>query len=117
MTVREDLFLHVVGQLRCGASQAELSTMLNECVNRARETGSAATLTLTIKIVPDGDGTYRLEDKYVHKLPSMKRSSTIMYGTPDGNLMRDDPRQRELDIRPVPIERPTTLKSIEEKSA
>ena len=40
-----------------------------------------------------------------------------MYGTPDGNLMREDPRQAELDIRVVPHDRPATLKTIEEKSA
>lgn len=117
MAIREDLFLFVVGQLRHGTTQAELSEMLSECVNRTRETGSAATLTLTLKILPDGDGTYRIEDKAVHKLPSMKRGATIMYGTPDGNLLREDPRQAELDIRIIPNDRPTTLKTIEDKSA
>jgi len=117
MAVREDLFLHTIAHLRCGATQAELSEALNECVTRARETGSAASLTLTLKIEPDGDGTYRIGDKFASKLPSMKRGSTIMYGTPDGNLLREDPRQAQLPLRPVPDERPATLKTIEEKSA
>lgn len=117
MSIREDLFLYTVAQLRSGATQSELSEALNECVNRARETGSAATLTLTLKIDPDGDGTYRIADKFASKLPSMRRGSTIMYGTPDGNLMREDPRQAELDIRIVPHDRAAPLKTIEDKSA
>ena len=119
MAIREDLFLFVVGQLRYGATQAELSEMLNECVNRARDTGKTATLTLTLKIVPDakGEGTYRIEDRSVHKLPSFERGTTIMFGTPDGNLLREDPRQRALDLRQVSDDRPATLKQPEVHSA
>src|SRR5574343_193736 len=117
MSVREDLFQLVVRKLRYGATQAELSEALNNCVNAVRETGSPASLTLTLKIDPDGDGTYRITDKFVHKLPSLKRGSTIMYGTPDGSLEREDPRQSALDLRAIPSDRPTTLKTIEEKSA
>lgn len=110
--IRDDLFAYTLAQLRYGATQAELSEMLNECVNRARETGKAATITLTLKIVPDGDGTYRLEDKAVHKLPTFSRGSTVMYGTPEGNLQREDPRQKTLELRPIADE-PATFKPLE----
>ena len=119
MSVREDLFNFLVTQLRYGAAHIELSEKLNECVNTARDTGKPATLTLTLKIIPDakGEGTYRIEDKIVHKLPNFDQGSTVMYGTPDGNLQREDPRQKALDLRSIPIERPTTLKNPEEKTA
>ncbi len=117
MAIREDLFLFVIGQLRYGATQAELSEALNACVNAARETGSKATLTLSLQILPDGDGTYRIEDKFVHKLPSLKRGSTIMYGTPEGNLEREDPRQKSLDLRSVPDARPEPIKTPQEATA
>lgn len=113
MSTRSDLFAYVVGQLRHGATQDELSDMLNDCVQRARDTNKPATLTLTLKIVPDGLGTYRIEDKAVHKLPLFERGSTVMYGTPDGNLQREDPRQRALDLRTVPADAHTTLAAID----
>lgn len=119
MAVREDLFTFLVSQLRYGATQTELSEKLNECVNVARDTGKPATLTLTLKIVPDarGEGTYKIEDRAVHKLPVFERGGTVMYGTPDGNLQREDPRQKSLDLRALTIERPSIFKNPEEKTA
>lgn len=39
MAIRQDLFAHVINQLRRGAAQEELSERLNECVQNARDTG------------------------------------------------------------------------------
>lgn len=97
---RPDLFQHVVNSLRYGAAAEELSEALAECVDRARDAGKAATLTLTIKIKPKGNsGQYFIEDDIKTKVPALMKEETIMFGTPDGNLTREDPRQQKLPLR------------------
>jgi hypothetical protein len=99
---RPDLFTHVLNQLRYGAAQEDLSEQLAHCVDRARETGKAAEITLKIKIKPQGQsGQYILLDEIKVKAPEPVKEQTIMFGTPEGNLTREDPRQQKLPLRDV----------------
>ena len=102
MSVREDLFNATVAQLRNGQTQIEASEMLNELVLACRETNKVGELTLKIKVRPDGaSGQYFLEDQVSINAPKSERGKTLFFGTPDGNLQRDDPNQRKLDLRNV----------------
>ena len=99
---RPDLATHVLNNLRYGQTQSEMSEALAEAVERARETGKQATVTLVITIKPQGNsGQYFLTDEVKQKLPSLPKAQTIMFGTPEGNLLRDDPRQQKLPLRDV----------------
>lgn len=109
---RPDLWNSTVAQLRSGSTQEELSDMLGEAVNMARETGRQATVTLQIIVKPIGDGQYEIRDKVSHKLPELPRGMTLMYGTPEGNLMRDNPKQASLNLRSAD-EAPAPLKHVE----
>jgi hypothetical protein len=93
-----DRFLAVLRDLRKGRTVSELEDKMREVVNRVRDTGKKGTLTLTISIDPTkaGDGTYQLSDKVVSKLPDFERHATLFFGTPDGNLQQEDPRQQPL---------------------
>ena len=102
----DDLFATVLSQLRAGRTQEELSDELRACVNHARETGKKAVLTLAITITPvrgeDGEtGQYDVTDKITTKNPEYQRGRTLFFGTPEGNLEREDPRQGKLDLREV----------------
>jgi len=110
---RPDLWNFTVAQLRAGATQEELSEKLSEAVNMARETGKPAEVTLKITVKPVGDGQYELRDKVSAKLPELQRGMTLMFGTPDGNLMREDPRQKKMDLRSVSDEKPSEFKKAE----
>jgi len=110
---RPDLWNFTVAQLRAGATQEELSEQLSEAVNMARETGKPAEVTLKITVKPVGDGQYELRDKVSAKLPELQRGMTLMFGTPDGNLMREDPRQKKMDLRGVSDEKPSEFKKAE----
>lgn len=112
---RPDLWNSTVALLRAGATQEELSEKLAEAVNMARETGKAGEVILRITVKPVGDGQYELRDKVTAKLPELQRGMTLMFGTPDGNLMRDDPRQKKLELRGVSSDKPSaeSLKSAE----
>jgi len=111
--MRPDLFIHTIGLMRYGATGDELSEALHECVERARETGKQAELLLSIKIKPNGtSGQYELRDTLKTKLPELDKGSTLVFGTPEGNLTREDPQQRELDLRQVRDTTPTNFKEL-----
>lgn len=102
MAVREDLFNATVAQLRNGSTQIEASELLNELVQACRETNKVGELTLKIKVRPDGaSGQYFLEDQVSINAPKPERGKTLFFGTPDGNLQRDDPNQKKLDLRAI----------------
>lgn len=93
-----DRFLVVLRDLRKGRTVSELEDQLREVVNRCRDTGKKGAVTLTISVDPikAGDGTYQLTDKITAKLPQFDRHATLFFGTPDGNLQQEDPRQEPL---------------------
>jgi len=96
---RPDLWNATVAQLRSGTAQEELSEKLAAAVNAARDTGKQAEITLKLTVKPVGDGQYELRYKINDKLPEFERGATLMFGTPDGNLTRDDPNQQKLNLR------------------
>lgn len=107
MSTRHDLGLYVLGQCRGGALQDELSDAINACVARSQETGKQSTVTLVVKIKPNGGtGQYHLTDEIKTKLPALDKGASIFFGTPEGNLQREDPAQRKLDLEAVGDDRP-----------
>lgn len=111
--MRPDLITHVINTLRHGAAAEELSAALTECVDRANDTGKVATLTLILKIKPEGrGGQYLLHDEVKTKLPALDKGGTLLFGTPDGNLQRQDPRQAGLDLKRIPDEPKPTPKQV-----
>lgn len=99
---REDLFRHTLGMLRYGEMEKELTDALAECISRAQTSGKVTELTLKIKIKPrQNTGQYLIEDDITTKLPKRLKEETLLFGTPDGNLQREDPRQRSFDLRDV----------------
>ena len=112
MSLNPNLFASVINQLRHGGAQESLSEALSECVETARLRGKSAKLVLTLTVKPHGDGQYELRDDVTTKLPKPERGLTLMFGTPEGNLTRHDPRQQALDLKGVPDDRPAELKKL-----
>ncbi|MFL0806711.1 MAG: hypothetical protein K6L60_05435 [Oceanobacter sp.] len=98
---QSNLFATVIAQLQNGTTQAEASEMLSELVSACRMTNKVGEMNLKIKVRPDGNGQYFLEDQLTSKAPKMERGKTLFFGTPDGNLTRTDPKQRSLPLREV----------------
>lgn len=93
---RKDLFLHTVRELLNGGTADELSERLAACVAAASETGKTASLTFKLIVKPRGrTGQYELRDEITDKVPELDRGITLMFGTPEGNLQRRDPNQKE----------------------
>ncbi len=112
--MRADLFVYTLNQLRYGAVADELSERLAECVQRAGETGKQAKLTLTLTIKPSGgQGQYEIRDQIKTVLPELDKGLTLMFGTPEGDLTREDPRQQKLELRKVTNDQPENLRKVE----
>ena len=103
MAYREDLFTHTINSLNSGKVQREASEKLANLVEQCRATGKKGKLKIELEINPDaaGQGQYVIKDDVVVTLPKFPRSSTYLWGTPDGNLQTHDPHQGNLDLRVV----------------
>ncbi len=110
---RPDLFVHTLNSLRTGAAN-DLSDELAAAVEAARTTQKMATVTLVLKIKPEPgmEGVYKIEDEIKSNLPKMPRGSSILFGTPDGNLVDQDPNQQKLELRSVADEAPAPLRQV-----
>lgn len=114
MSMRPDLFIHTLSTLRYGQTQQELSEELHTAVQRAIDTGKTAEITLKIKIKPEANGAQIfITDEIKSKIPQFTRAQTILFPTPEGNLIREDPRQTSIPgIRSVDPDRPEQFKTV-----
>ncbi len=97
---RPDLFTHTVNHLRTGAAQ-ELSDELASLIAAVRTTNKQGTLTLTLKVKPEGDGIYGIEEDIKSKLPQLPRGKSLFWGTPEDNLVTSDPNQGSFELKTV----------------
>jgi hypothetical protein len=87
-----------------GALDAELTQALADVVKAVRDTGKAGAVTLTIKVGKlDGrdEDALRLTPAVTVKTPKLPPYESVMFSTADGDLLRQDPKQRQLDLREV----------------
>ena len=105
-------FVGMLVNLRLGVGVDELNDTLKEVVSACRRTGRAGSLTVKFGIKPEGDGQYYIADDIKASIPRGERK-TLMFGTPDGKLVRRDPKQKDLfvGIRGV-AEKPVNVRSI-----
>lgn len=94
MGVRQ--FTDVLRDLRFGEALEELSKEFNGAVLAVEDTGKPATITLTVTVKPSTAGALEVFDDIKVKLPKASKSSSLFFATPEGNLVRNDPRQETL---------------------
>ena len=98
-------------QLRFGELHMELTDAVNEIVNKVAATQKSGKLTLNLAFKAGKGGQIEIVDELKVTLPKEEKGSTIMFATPEGNLQREDPRQRTFEgIR-------TTVQEIQERAA
>lgn len=94
-------FTDTLAQLRYGTLVDELTKKLHELTAACTDTGRGGALTLTIALKPGKGGQVEVFDDIKLKMPKEERGSSIMFATVEGNLQREDPRQKKLDLRMV----------------
>lgn len=81
----------------------DASDALNKLVTAVDETGRGGklTLTLAIKKATRGSGAMVVQDEIKLTMPKMDSRETMLFATPEGNLVTEDPRQQKLDLKTV----------------
>lgn len=91
-------FTDTLRTLRDGMCLDELSMQMQMLVQQVQATSKGGRLTLTIDVKPADriPGAVVITDDVKVKLPEIKSDGTLMWPTPEGNLERNNPKQREL---------------------
>jgi hypothetical protein len=101
-------FSQQIASLAKGTLDAELTEALSELVKAINDHGKKGSITLTLSLKPEVQNG---EVKMISIKPDVKvsspqpqRLSSVMWPTYDGELLRDDPDQAQLDLKSVDIE-------------
>lgn len=97
-------FSQQLAYINRGTLDAELTEALAEVIKAVRETGKKGAVTLTLNCAmlnTRDENTMKLTPKVTRSVPELDRADTIMFSTADGDLLRDDPSQTQLDLRVI----------------
>lgn len=86
----------VIRDIRFGELLDEFSDELNTVVTAVESTGKPGSITLTLKFKPSSSGAIEVTDDVKTKIPMLAKGSSLFFATPEGNLVRDNPRQKQL---------------------
>lgn len=110
-------FTDELRDLRRGALVADLTDKMAALVLEVAATGKPGKLTLelTVKRASRGSSALTVADKTTVKMPDANMDSeTLMFASPEGSLLTEDPRQARLDLKAVAVATPTELKTAPE---
>lgn len=97
-------FADVVRELAAGQTYNELTDVLGQIVAGVIKQRRPGSLTLKLKIMPNGENSVRITDAVDAKIPASPRSDTVFFAEA-GALVREDPRQAKMELRSVETER------------
>jgi len=90
--------------VRGGLLINEASELLAEVVKAVETTGKSGKLTIELQVKKlSRSGALEIIDKVTAKAPTEAPMTTMMYPTPEGNLITEDPRQAKLDLKTVRV--------------
>lgn len=90
-------FTDVLNSLRYGTLNDDLTKALNDLTTKCADTGRQGKLTLVLNLKPGKGGQIEIFDDIKVTAPKEERGSSIFWATPEGNLTRDDPKQRSIE--------------------
>jgi hypothetical protein len=89
-------------QLRFGELHDELTDAMNELVRKVDTTQKSGKIVLTLTMKAGKGGQLEIADDLKVTLPKVEKATSILFATPEGNLQRQDPRQKTFEgIRSV----------------
>ncbi|WP_316150484.1 hypothetical protein [Cupriavidus sp. BIC8F] len=78
------------------------SDKMNELVNAVDSSGKSGKLTLEVSVKKaTRGGAMHITGKVTLKKPAEDALEAMLFATPEGNLVADDPRQQKLDLKNV----------------
>ncbi len=93
--------LQTISSLHAGLLADEANDKLQDLVKAVDSTGKAGTITITLSVRKATAGALAVKGKVTSKLPAEPDLEALLFPTPEGNLLTEDPRQQKLDIRPI----------------
>jgi hypothetical protein len=102
-------FQDVLTDLDDGQLHEELTRQLREVVRACRAAKQPGALTLKINIRPEGEKQLVVNAKVTPTIPAIKPNMTMFFASPDGDLLKDDPKQ--LPLKHVPM-KPEPLRTL-----
>lgn len=88
-------------RLEGGSFALEVGDTLQEAAAAAYNLTKKAEVTIKIKFTPGGARKMDVSASVSAKIPKEERSSTMLFVTPDGQLLAHDPDQQRLDLRVI----------------
>lgn len=85
---------------------------LSELIGAIVATNKAGSLTMKIDLKPSTAGALAVKASVTIKKPKGLPAESLLWPSPDGNLLADDPRQVKLDLKAVTIEPARELKKV-----
>ena len=94
----------------------QLRTLVNECTTHAYDyqTKGKGSLTLSLSLVAEQDGTVRVTGDVKIKAPKPKARGALFWASKNGTLSAENPRQTKLPLRDV-NERTVAVRDLNEK--
>ena len=84
----------------------------SELINAVTAHNKAGTLTLKVAIKPSTAGALAVKAEVNITKPKGLPAESLLWATPEGNLMAEDPRQTKLDLKSIAPEPVRELKSV-----
>ena len=85
---------------------------LSEVIAAIVATNKAGSLTMKIDLKPSTAGALAVKASVTIKKPKGLPAESLLWPSPDGNLLADDPRQTKLELKPVAVEPARELKQV-----
>lgn len=94
--------LETLHHIQNGTFLAEAADQLAELVKAVDTTGKPGKLTLTINVRKAMHTALAIKGKVVVAMPPEAPLEALMFPTPEGNLLTEDPRQSKLPLAEAP---------------
>jgi hypothetical protein len=88
-------------RLEGGGLMTEISEQLQQAAAASYNLTKKAEVTIKIKFVPGGARKMDIRASVSAKIPKEERGGTMLFVTPDGQLLAHDPDQQRMDLRVV----------------
>jgi hypothetical protein len=95
-------FIAMLQQKAGGVALADLDQALADVVARCILSHKKGSLTLKITIKPNAKRGVKVTDELKVDLPKEETSESFFFAGEHGELLKNDPAQRELELRTVP---------------
>lgn len=94
-------FIDTLREIESGGLLDELTELQHNLVDAIRLAGKGGEINIKLTYKPEGAGQMSIKADVKSKEPQLSRGTSLFFTTPEGNLTRRDPRQQEMNLRPI----------------